>query len=104
MKKPKSPAKDKGLAIDERFLTDGQLVNPRLMAFVQQANIANGPQQVNNHLAREKTNSADQTISEASNGIFSDARTPCVEGATNSSMGTLEEIERSKDPTRQKKG
>jgi hypothetical protein len=75
----------------------GQLVNPRPMAFVQLANIANGPQQVNNHLAGEKTNSADQTISGASNGIFSDARTPCFEGATNSSMGTLEEIERSKD-------
>jgi len=82
----------------------GQLVAPRPMALVQQANIANGPQQINNHLAREKTNSADQTISEASNGIFSDARTPCVEGATNSSIGTLEEIERPKDPTRQKKG
>lgn len=78
----------------------GQLVNPRPMAFVQQANIANGPQQVNNHLAREKANSADQTISEANNGVFKDARTPSVEGATNPPVEALEEVQRSKDPRR----
>jgi hypothetical protein len=82
----------------------GQLVNPRPMAFVQQANIANGPQQVNNQPLRETSNSADQTISEASNGIFTDARTPSIEGATNPPMGTLEEVQRSKDPGRQDKG
>jgi hypothetical protein len=82
----------------------GQLINPRPMAFVQQANIANGPQQVNNHPASENTNSADQTINEARNGIFTDARTSCIEVTTDPPMGTLEEVQRAEDPRRQKKG
>lgn len=82
----------------------GQLINPRPMAFVQQANIANGPQQVNNHPACENTNSADQTIKEARNGIFTDVRTSCIEVTADPPMGTLEEVQRAKDPRRQKKG
>lgn len=82
----------------------GQLVNPRPMAFVQQANIANGPQQVNNHPACEKAISADQTISEANNGLFTDTRTSILEGATHPPMGTMEEVQRAKDTGRQKKG
>lgn len=82
----------------------GDLVNPRPMAFVGQANIANGPQQVNNHPVSENTNSADQTINEVRHGIFTDARTSCIEVTTDPPMGTLEGVQRAKDPRRQKNG
>jgi hypothetical protein len=75
----------------------GDLVNPRPMAFVRQANIAHGPQQVNNHPARENVNSANQTISETSNELSANAETSGTEGATHQPMGTLEEIKRTKD-------
>lgn len=70
----------------------GDLVNPRSMAFVGQANIAHGPQQVNNLPASEKLNSANQTISEADHELQKDTRTPEIEGAINSSVETLEKV------------
>lgn len=76
----------------------GDLVNPRQMAFVRQANIAHGPQQVNNHPERENLNSANQTIRETSNELSANAETSDIEVAANPPMGALEEFQRAKDP------
>ena len=82
----------------------GDLVNPRQMAIVGQANIAHGPQQVNNNNEREIVNSANQTIRETSNELSANAETSCIEVTTDPPMGALEEVQRAKDPRRQKEG
>lgn len=72
-----------------------EIVNPRPVAYVRQANIAQ-TQQVNNSPARENTNSANQTIREGVNGLHQNPRTQSLAGKPYPPMETMEEINRTK--------
>ncbi|HUX74560.1 MAG TPA: hypothetical protein VMV25_11805 [Steroidobacteraceae bacterium] len=82
-----------------------EMKNPRPVAFVQQANIANGPQQVNNGTARqtlaqgacsraEKIQDTPNELLEASNGERLDIGARDTAGGADPAMATLGEIHR----------
>lgn len=76
--------------------------NPRQVAFVKQANIANGPQQVNNGVepeasrARENENQQSKQ-SEANHELLPDTRASALAGAIDPQMETLGEIHRAEN-------
>jgi hypothetical protein len=91
--------------------TLGELKNPRPVAFVKQANISNGPQQVNNgqpmdnpHASHahtgahaEKNQSQPNELLEAKPCDQLDTRTPSTAGALNPAMATVGEVHRAAD-------
>lgn len=78
-----------------------ELKNPRPVAFVQQANIANGPQQINNGAtppAHGREITIEQTqLSEANNELLPDARASQAESRINPSLETVGEIHRAEN-------
>jgi hypothetical protein len=75
--------------------TWAQIKNPPVV-FARQANIAQGPQQVNNGmpagkpLARGKNENTPNKLSEASNELLPDIRTPGAAVGSDPAMATLE--------------
>jgi hypothetical protein len=82
--------------------------NPRSIAFVRQANIANGPQQVNNGTAtpvadtraREKAERSRNELLENPNGERLDSGTPSTAGAANPPLETLGAVDGTQDTGR----
>jgi len=80
-----------------------EIKNPTPMAFVKQANIAAGDQQVNNaplydaSRAREIENQPNRLL-ETTNGERLDTRTKGAAGAVNSELVPVAEIDRAEDP------
>jgi hypothetical protein len=77
--------------------------NPKPVAFVQQANIAHGPQQVNNEaaqpsqaLARETENQPNKLL-EVKNDEWLDTGTQDTTGFSNPALETVGAIDRPKD-------
>ncbi len=78
--------------------------NPKPVAFVQQANIANGPQQVNNgppppgeaSRARESENAPNKLLEQQRNE-WMDGETARAAVNSNSSVEALEVVNRTKD-------
>jgi hypothetical protein len=77
-----------------------EIKNPRPVAFVRQANIANGPQQVNNGVPitaqpsrAEKMESPQNELSEVGNELLSDARASQAESRVDTTVGTMGEID-----------
>lgn len=80
--------------------TLGELKAPRSIAFIRQANVANGPQQVNNGpapVAREETPASTNELLEASNGEWLDTGTASAPGATDSAMAAVGNIDGAED-------
>ncbi|MCA8003146.1 hypothetical protein [Burkholderia metallica] len=79
-----------------------EIKNPRPVAFVRQANIANGPQQVNNgsgppdHAREEKTNTTNELL-EHQNGERMDAGTAGEAGRGNQAMEAVGAVDRPKN-------
>lgn len=73
-----------------------EIKNPRPVAFVKQANIAHGPQQVNNGVPPAHGNNSTQSneLSGAGNELLPDTRASQVEGAINPPVEALAEINR----------
>lgn len=67
--------------------TLAEMKNPRQVTFAKQANIANGPQQVNNGTARAETESKPIELLEAENGEWMDR------GAAGAAAGSHPEVE-----------
>ncbi len=77
--------------------TLGELKAPRSIAFIRQANVANGPQQVNNGPVappREKTPDSTNELLEARNGEWLDTRTASAASAIDSAMAAVEPRDR----------
>ncbi len=81
--------------------------NPPPVAFVKQANIANGPQQVNNGVqpARQASRTRDTKnphngVLEAQDGERMDTGTPGATIGADPTMATVEKIDRAKNPRR----
>lgn len=74
----------------------GELKNPRAVAFVRQANISHGHQQVNNGVPPAHGNNSIQSneLSGASNELLPDTRASQVESRVNPPMEALAEINR----------
>jgi hypothetical protein len=76
---------------------------PRHVAFVRQANIAHGPQQVNNGVlvdgshAHEKIQIRSNELSGVGNELLPDTRTSALEGRADSAVETVGEIHRAAD-------
>lgn len=85
--------------------TLADIKNPRPVAFVRQANIATGPQQVNNgrdceHVATRGENSEMQPsklLERGTNGEWMDAGAPGETGGNDPAMATVGAIDRPKD-------
>lgn len=76
--------------------TLGEIKAPRSIAFIRQANVANGPQQVNNGPTlppREQPPDSTNELLEASNGEWLDTGTTRASGATDSAMAAVGEID-----------
>jgi hypothetical protein len=77
--------------------TLGELKMPKSIAFIKQANVANGPQQVNNgagagsHAQQAKSTNK---LLEASDGEWMDTRAPSPTGAVDSAMAAVGELDR----------
>lgn len=83
------------------FETLSEIRNPRQVAFVKQANIANGPQQINNGTqtpmrARENENQQSKLL-EADNGKWMDTRAASATSGTDKAMATVGEINGAED-------
>lgn len=79
----------------------GELKNPKHIAFVAQANIAHGHQQINNgSRAQEYQNRQIKLSAGVGNELYQDTRTSSVTGKTNQGMETLGAVHRSKHPRR----
>jgi hypothetical protein len=80
--------------------------NPAPVAFVRQANIANGPQQVNNGTpapSRARENETTQSkLSEGNNGLLPDSRASALAGAIDPPLETVGKIDRAQ--VRQREG
>ncbi|MBK8016421.1 MAG: hypothetical protein IPK20_06650 [Betaproteobacteria bacterium] len=85
----------------------GELKHPKPVAFVQQANIANGPQQVNNGVdsrsntragahARKNKNPQNQ-LSGCTNELRQDTRAPSIAGGTNPAVEAVGEVDGAQD-------
>ena len=82
--------------------TLAQIKNPPSVAFVKQANIAHGPQQVNNEGASELPRTGENKIqqnklSEVKHELLPDSRASALTGGINSPVGTLEKIDRAEN-------
>ncbi len=77
----------------------GELKNPKSVAFVRQANIANGPQQVNNGAAprAKEIANAQSKLLEAESGQRLDTRAPGTTGAADQELETVGAIDRTND-------
>lgn len=84
--------------------TLSEIKNPRQFAYVQQANISNGHQQVNNGVAREENNFVQNKLSGGSNELLKDERASQAQCRIDKGMGTMEEINRSKNSGGQGQG
>lgn len=99
--------------------TLGELKNPPPVAFVKQANISHGPQQVNNagaastlsssHSARPRTHGeerqpAPNRLLEASDGEWLDFGTQGTTVRAHSTVGAVEAVDGAEDPGRQSEG
>ena len=79
--------------------------NPPVMGYVRQANIAHGPQQVNNGVhedeprARENRNQQNELM-EQKDGERLDTKTPSTAGQADPAMATLGEIDGAEDASR----
>ncbi|MFX1761910.1 hypothetical protein PWP93_04810 [Paraburkholderia sp. A1RI-2L] len=76
--------------------TLGELKAPRSIAFIRQANLANGPQQVNNGpvpVPRAETPNPTNELLEASHGERMDSRAASATGAIDSAMATVEPVD-----------
>jgi hypothetical protein len=77
--------------------TLGEIKNPRPVAFVKQANIANGPQQVNNNVAParagENINQSNE-LSRREHELLPDSRASSLASAVNQEVETVAEIYR----------
>lgn len=72
--------------------TIAEMKNPRQVSFVQQANIANGPLQVNNGpRARETKNEANE-LSGGAHELSQDTRASSIKGAANPQVETVGEL------------
>ncbi|WP_175867551.1 hypothetical protein [Burkholderia contaminans] len=77
--------------------TLGEIKAPRSIAFIRQANLANGPQQVNNGPApapREETANSTNELLEVSHGERLDTRTASAASAIDQDLATVGEIDR----------
>jgi hypothetical protein len=81
-----------------------EMKNPRPVAFVKQANIANGPQQVNNGVPPVGSPSHTETPAHQSNELLElnheqrlDTRTKDAAGGAHSQLETVDAIQRSQD-------
>jgi hypothetical protein len=81
--------------------TLAQIKNPQPVAFVGQANIAHGPQQVNNGMmpaveprAGGKTENAPNKLSEGSNRLLPDTRTPGAAVGSDPAIATVGTFDR----------
>jgi hypothetical protein len=77
--------------------TLGELKAPRSIAFIRQANLANGPQQINNGVPtpRGETPNPTNKLLEAGNGEWLDTGTAGASGAVDPSMGAVGKVDRS---------
>ena len=69
-----------------------EIKNPRPVAFVKQANISNGPQQINNGAVGSRTEtieSEQNKLLEADHGNYLDTRAQGVAGRVNQAVGTV---------------
>jgi hypothetical protein len=77
----------------------GELKHPRAVAFVQQANISNGPQQVNNGIgqpaSRSRTHGAEVDV--PANELLTDDRTKGRAGRRDKALAALDAIDRPAD-------
>ncbi|MGN6806737.1 MAG: hypothetical protein ACTHJZ_12450, partial [Trinickia sp.] len=76
--------------------TLGELKAPRSIAFIRQANLANGPQQVNNGPApvpRAETPNPTNELLEARHGEWMDTRAASAAGAIDSAMAAMEPLD-----------
>lgn len=74
-----------------------EIKNPRPVAFVKQANIAHGPQQVNNGVtacAREQSEMQPNELSGAGNELLPDTRAPQAASRIDTAVEALGEIDR----------
>ena len=78
-----------------------ELKNPRHVAFVKQANIAHGPQQVNNGgqapASREKFANPSNELSGGTNELLPDARASKAQGRANHPVEAVGEVDRPTD-------
>lgn len=74
----------------------GELKNPRPVAFVKQANISNGPQQVNNGSSAQAGSFKNQQNkqSEAGHELLEDTRTSQAESRINPAVETMGKVDR----------
>ena len=91
--------------------TLAMIKNPPNVSFVGQANIANGPQQVNNDVprararvrAREMENEQSK-LSGRCNELSEDTRTPAFTGGIDSKVATVGTVDRAQDGDGQRTG
>jgi len=85
--------------------TLAEIKNPPAVAFVKQANIANGPQQVNNAVqapmreyvpAKKSANQSNELLG-ANHGERLDIRAASTAGGTDKELATVEKIDRAED-------
>jgi hypothetical protein len=83
-----------------------ELVNPRSVAFIKQANVANGPQQVNNGVPvrAEETEKSANKLLEANPSERLDFGTQAAAGGANQILEAVGAVNRAKEPTRQSGG
>jgi hypothetical protein len=74
-----------------------EIKNPRPVAFVQQANIANGPQQVNNGVSRAGTPVEPNQLSGGNNELPTDTRAPALEGGNDPALEAVGKIYRAEN-------
>jgi hypothetical protein len=77
-----------------------EIKNPRPVAFVRQANIANGPQQVNNGDARGESNNLPNELQEGQHGQPMAARETTPRLGADSGTATVVAIDRAANPRR----
>ena len=76
--------------------TLGEIKTPRSIAFIRQANVANGPQHVNNGpapTAREAARNSSNELLEVRDGEWLDTGTARAASAVDSAMATMEPID-----------
>lgn len=76
--------------------TLAEIKNPRPIAFVKQANIAHGHQQVNNGSSRGENETQQNKLSEVDNELSPNPGTPTLESRTNPPLETVGKIDRPK--------
>lgn len=80
--------------------TLAEMKNPRPIAFVKQANIAHGHQQVNNGSSRGENETRQNKLSEEDNELSPNTGAPALESPTNSTLEAVGKIDRPKVKSR----